>query len=219
MALKLAEEQALRELQEAKEEEANNPMKLLENRTEQSRNEIELLESLEELKDLNQRHENIDYEALLHQYDPRESIQQREERLARLDEEYIKTIKFQGNGNSSKRVIAEEIIEDVKEEESDEISKKKPKIDSFAPKLPKPISNNKKPLVLVKKKEPSVATVSKASITTATNSSKNNDAVSDSTSNKEIGALHEDKAANESNKPSGLSLLCDYSDSNSDDDT
>jgi len=47
MALKLAEEQARREEQELREEEANNPMKLLENRTQQSRNEIEMIESLE----------------------------------------------------------------------------------------------------------------------------------------------------------------------------
>lgn len=90
MALKLAEEQAKREDDELKEEEANNPMKLLENRTEQSKNEIELLESLEELKDLNSRHETIDYEALLQQYDPSESIQQREERLAKADDDYVK---------------------------------------------------------------------------------------------------------------------------------
>ncbi|XP_028159500.1 splicing factor YJU2-like [Ostrinia nubilalis] len=47
-ALKLAEEQTKREEEEQKEEEANNPMKLLEYRTEQSTQEIELLESLEE---------------------------------------------------------------------------------------------------------------------------------------------------------------------------
>ena len=207
MALKLAEEQALRELQEAKEEEANNPMKLLENRTEQSRNEIELLESLEELKDLNQRHENIDYEALLHQYNPKETVQQREERLARLDEEYIKTIKFQGSGKSSKRIIAEEIVEDVKDEE--EVSKKKPKIDSFAPKLPKPISS-RKPLVLVKKKEPVVSTQSKVSNST-TNSSETPTQNSNEKSNS--AESNEEKS---STKTSGLSLLCDYSDSNSD---
>jgi Saf4/Yju2 protein len=149
MALKLAEEQALREFQEAKEEEASNPMKLLENRTQQSKNEIELLESLEELKDLNQRHETIDYEALLHQYDPTETIQQREERLAKLDDDYVKTIKFQGSASTAKRIVAEEIIEDVTEE----IPLKKAKIE------PKPVSTiksavlNKKPLVLVKKKE------------------------------------------------------------------
>ncbi|KAJ6637330.1 Splicing factor YJU2 [Pseudolycoriella hygida] len=65
MALKLAEEQAKREEDDLKEEEASNPMKLLENRTQQSRNEIELLESLEELKDLNRRQLRVDYDTLL----------------------------------------------------------------------------------------------------------------------------------------------------------
>lgn len=90
MALKLAEEQALREEQEAKEEEANNPMKLLENRTKQSKNEIELLESLEELKDLNRRQQVVDFDTMLSAYDPTISQREREERLQQLDEEYIK---------------------------------------------------------------------------------------------------------------------------------
>ena len=62
----------------------------LENRTEQSRNEIELLESLEELRDLNRRQQNIDYDTMLQQYDNTETVRQREERLAQLDEDYIK---------------------------------------------------------------------------------------------------------------------------------
>lgn len=193
MALKLAEEQALRELQEAKEEEASNPMKLLENRTEQSRNEIELLESLEELKDLNTRHENIDYEALLHQYDPAESVQQREERLARLDEEYVKTIKFQGT-SGKKRIVSEEIIEDV--QDSDEAPKRQ-KIETFTPKTQTLKINNgnaKKPLVLVKKKA-AVAT---------TQSSKSAELTPPTT---------DDKI-----KPTGLSLLSAYSDSESSED-
>lgn len=193
MALKLAEEQALRELQEAKEEEASNPMKLLENRTEQSRNEIELLESLEELKDLNSRHENIDYEALLHQYDPAESIQQREERLARLDEEYVKTIKFQCT-SGKKRIVTEEIIEDV--QDIDEAPKRQ-KVESFAPKIQasKTNGNAKKPLVLVKKKE--VAT-------TITKSSNSTELTPPTTTDKI--------------KPTGLSLLSAYSDSESSED-
>lgn len=90
MALKLAEEQAKREEDDLKEEEASNPMKLLENRTQQSRNEIELLESLEELKDLNRRQLNVNYEEMLKQYVPQETPEQMEERLQCLDEEYIK---------------------------------------------------------------------------------------------------------------------------------
>ncbi|XP_059608922.1 splicing factor YJU2 [Phlebotomus argentipes] len=107
MALKLAEEQAKKEEEELREEEANNPMKLLENRTQQSRNEIELLESLEELKDLNRRQQTVDYEQMLQQYDTTETAKDREERLARLDEEYIKTVNF---GNSAGKVVAEEEV-------------------------------------------------------------------------------------------------------------
>jgi hypothetical protein len=90
MALKLAEEQAIREEEEAREEEASNPMKLLENRTKQSKNEIELLESLEELKDLNRRQQAVDYDSMLLAYDPTISEREREEKLQQLDDEYIK---------------------------------------------------------------------------------------------------------------------------------
>lgn len=130
MALKLAEEQARREEEEERAEEANNPMKLLEKRTEQSRNEIDLLESLEELKDLNRRHQSVDYEGMLDQYNDKETPEEREARLAKLDEEYIKTIKFGASASSApssgaaaasgtKRVIVEEeIIEEPHPEQN-----------------------------------------------------------------------------------------------------
>lgn len=119
MALKLAEEQAQRELDELKEEEANNPMKLLENRTEQSRNEIELLESLEELRDLNRRQQTVDYEQMLQQFNPAETEQERELRQQREDEEYIKTVQFGASGSGLKRVLVAEKKEEVKKEEND----------------------------------------------------------------------------------------------------
>uniref|UniRef100_A0A182S8N4 Splicing factor YJU2 n=1 Tax=Anopheles maculatus TaxID=74869 RepID=A0A182S8N4_9DIPT len=118
MALKLAEEQARREEEEAREEEATNPMKLLENRTQQSRNEIELLESLEELRDLNRRQQDIDYDSMLQQYDRSETIREREERQERQDEEFIKSVKFQSK-SGVKRVATEIIVEEVKEETPD----------------------------------------------------------------------------------------------------
>lgn len=90
MALKLAEEQALREEEEAREEEANNPMKLLENRTKQSKNEIELLESLEELRDLNKRQQVVDYDTMLLTYDTSLTEREREEKMQQMDDEYIK---------------------------------------------------------------------------------------------------------------------------------
>lgn len=92
MALKLAEEQALREEEELKEEEANNPMKLLENRTQQSKNEIELLESLEELKDLNRRQQAVDYDSMLQTFDTSLSRRELEEKMQQMDEEYIKLV-------------------------------------------------------------------------------------------------------------------------------
>ena len=86
MALKLAEEQAFEEERLLREQEANNPMKLLENRTEQSKNEIERLENLEMLKDLNKRLVNVDYDSILTKY----SHKMTEDQLRQLDLDYIK---------------------------------------------------------------------------------------------------------------------------------
>lgn len=112
MALKLAEEQAKKEEDDLREEEANNPMKLLENRTQQSRNEIELLESLEELRDLNRRQQSVDYDTMLQQFNTAETERERQERLEKLDDEYVKTVNFQSNRRGVKRVAAEEIIDE-----------------------------------------------------------------------------------------------------------
>ncbi|KAL1462221.1 hypothetical protein WDU94_014074 [Cyamophila willieti] len=68
MALKKAEEQAKREEEEEKEADANNPMKMLENRTEQSKQEMELVEALEELRELNVRQGNVDFDQMLSKY-------------------------------------------------------------------------------------------------------------------------------------------------------
>jgi len=83
MALKLAQEQEKREEDAEKEEEATNPMKLLENRTQQSKQEIELMESLEELRDLNRRQGNVDYDTMLSKYNPAEL----KEQIKRMQEE------------------------------------------------------------------------------------------------------------------------------------
>merc|ERR1711860_336640 len=55
-----AEKQAESEEKAHQEELKNNPMKLLEERTEQSKNEMELMESLEELQELNKRTVKVD---------------------------------------------------------------------------------------------------------------------------------------------------------------
>lgn len=130
MALKLAEEQARKELDELKEEEANNPMKLLENRTEQSRNEIELLESLEELRDLNRRQQSVDFDTMLLQFNPTETEQEREARLAKQDEEFIKTVKFGAEAaeNGLKRSLVKDEVdkEDGEAEAEEDVKIKRP---------------------------------------------------------------------------------------------
>jgi len=87
-------------------------MKLLENRTKQSKNEIELLESLEELKDLNKRQQVVDFDTMLSGYDSSLSQREREEKLRQLDEEYIKTVKFSGS-QKRKVVVEEQVVEEV----------------------------------------------------------------------------------------------------------
>lgn len=59
-------EKAAEQVQKAYEEELKtNPMKLLEERTEQSKNEMDRLEALEELQQQNKREIKIDYEGML----------------------------------------------------------------------------------------------------------------------------------------------------------
>ncbi|XP_051827880.1 splicing factor YJU2 [Antechinus flavipes] len=67
-AEKLLEEEEKRVQKEREDEELNNPMKVLENRTKDSKLEMEVLENLQELKELNQRQANVDFEAMLQQH-------------------------------------------------------------------------------------------------------------------------------------------------------
>eukprot|EP00795_Rhopilema_esculentum_P003291 gene3291-1623_t len=81
-AFRLAKKQEERLKQEKEEEELNNPMKALENRTMESRQEMEMLEKLEELKDINARHAAVDHDQLI-----RDHILVSEEELKRKQEE------------------------------------------------------------------------------------------------------------------------------------
>ncbi|NWU34791.1 YJU2 factor, partial [Hylia prasina] len=74
-AEKLLEEEEKRLQKEREEEELNNPMKVLENRARDSKLEMEVLENLQELKELNQRQANMDFEAILKQYKETEEEQ------------------------------------------------------------------------------------------------------------------------------------------------
>ncbi|XP_072941903.1 splicing factor YJU2 [Epargyreus clarus] len=221
MALKLAEEQAKREEEEQKEEEANNPMKLLEYRTEQSRQEIELLESLEELKELNRRQRTVDYEGMLKQYQP-ETAEERKAREKKEDDDFIKSIKF--SGTSKTKVVSEEIIEDV-DEEGEPVAKvaKKDNIPSKPVQTKNKESWNKSigiiskknPLVNLVKSKKAPETVVKSSSQESNSQTSKNEKSTSSKDTKPITAVP-DKSG--STVPtSGLSLLANYSGSDSSD--
>ncbi|XP_011745916.2 splicing factor YJU2 isoform X1 [Macaca nemestrina] len=78
-AEKLLEEEEKRVQKEREDEELNNPMKVLENRTKDSKLEMEVLENLQELKDLNQRQAHVDFEAMLRQHRLSEEERRRQE--------------------------------------------------------------------------------------------------------------------------------------------
>lgn len=80
-ALKLAEDQAAKEAEEVKETIEANPMLLLENRTQQSQYEMEVLENLEDLRELNERHAGLDLVKMVGKFDDARKLteEQREE--------------------------------------------------------------------------------------------------------------------------------------------
>uniref|UniRef100_A0A3Q3WGR6 Splicing factor YJU2 n=1 Tax=Mola mola TaxID=94237 RepID=A0A3Q3WGR6_MOLML len=79
-AEKLIEEEEKRIQLEREEEELNNPMKVLENRTKDSKMEMEVLENLQELKDLNQRQAQVDFEGMIDRYRELERIEKEREK-------------------------------------------------------------------------------------------------------------------------------------------
>ncbi|KAF7692503.1 splicing factor YJU2-like [Silurus meridionalis] len=88
-AEKLIEEEEKKIQQDREEEELNNPMKVLENRTRDSKLEMEVLENLQELKELNQRQARVDFESMLQKYrelEKRQKIQEQEEDERELQE-------------------------------------------------------------------------------------------------------------------------------------
>ncbi len=64
-AERIAEMEEERVVQEKEEEEANNPMLALENRTKESRREMDVLDALEEIRDFNARNAQVKFEELM----------------------------------------------------------------------------------------------------------------------------------------------------------
>ena len=104
-ALAKAEKIAEEEQKARKQELEDNPMKMLEERTEASKNEMARMEALEELQDLNKRTIKVDYGTMLDKYDRlREASAKREEEE---DEAFIKSIfgKDGDSGGTVKRIV------------------------------------------------------------------------------------------------------------------
>ncbi|XP_042198651.1 splicing factor YJU2 isoform X2 [Callorhinchus milii] len=86
----LLEQEEKRLQKEREDEELNNPMKVLENRTKDSKLEMEVLENLQELKELNQRQANVDFEGMLQKYQKFEEEQK--QRQQEEDEQETKSM-------------------------------------------------------------------------------------------------------------------------------
>ncbi|XP_076013975.1 splicing factor YJU2 [Genypterus blacodes] len=107
-AEKLIEEEEKRVQKEREDEELNNPMKVLENRTKDSKMEMEVLENLQELKELNQRQAQVDFEGMIDQYREME----RREREREKDEDEQET----------KEMLDRALVKRLRDSDSDEES-------------------------------------------------------------------------------------------------
>lgn len=118
--IRLAEKQAELEAKQEKEEEANNPMKILENRTRDSRREMAILETLEDIRELNAAHASVDPKILLQeQQELKKNVLKMQEEE---DEEEIRRIFGKKN--------YEEVIDDHETEKVNEEPCKKNKLEN-----------------------------------------------------------------------------------------
>jgi len=123
-ALRTAEQLAIKEQKEKEDELKNNPMKVLENRSLKSQQEIEMIETLEELRQIRKNQNEVDTQAFLTQTS--KSAKEMAEQLAKQqeeeDEEFIKSV-FRG----VKRLEPNKTSDEGAEEKS--AIEKKPKLD------------------------------------------------------------------------------------------
>ena len=89
-AERLAELEVERLQEEKEEEEANNPMLALENRTKESRREMDVLDALEEIRDWNARNAHVKFDDLMSRH--LESEERAREREEREDEELVSSV-------------------------------------------------------------------------------------------------------------------------------
>jgi hypothetical protein len=131
------------------EEEKGDTMKALENRTLDSKIEMDIIEALDEIKSLNAKNAKIDHETLLKYH--QQAYEEHNNKLHEEDEEELKSISFK-NSNSVKRLIEEEDDQD-----GDEASTKKVKTSATTTAQPASNSSNgngTKPLFSFQKRVP-----------------------------------------------------------------
>jgi hypothetical protein len=111
-SVRLAEKQAELEEKQKKEEEENNPMKVLENRTRDSRREMAIIETLEDLRELNAANASVDTETLIkveHEYNKqllKLQQQEDEEEVKKILSKSVKNESINGGQSNSEEIIS-----------------------------------------------------------------------------------------------------------------
>ncbi|KAL7631455.1 UNVERIFIED_CONTAM: hypothetical protein RMT77_018248 [Armadillidium vulgare] len=218
-ALKLAEEQAAREEREAKEEIESNPMLLLENRTQQSQHEMEVLESLEDLRELNERHAGVDLNSITQKYEEDRKLTKEQE------EEVEKLVALKALGYE---VVEGKLIKRVKADNDEENPCKKLKSNLFSSgsstdvlvensaKKNKSLKSKLSGLVKISKKNETPQEENLKTSGNSNNSKEGKNLQSSATPSFSKGNTETKLSTN--NTSSGLSLLGNYSDSESNSD-
>ena len=112
-------------------------MKLLEARTEASKNEMERMEAIEELQEMNKRSVKIDYDSMLDKYDKlREQEARRQEQE---DDDFVKSVfgKDAASGSKVKRIVED----DDGSSDEDKPRTKLPKVEKATDILGNPIES------------------------------------------------------------------------------
>lgn len=188
-------------LAKQEEEDEANPMKALEKRTEESKNEMDVIDALEELKDLNARYANADIDSMLDTVTSKKTPQE----LADAEDARHAAEVFE-----QKRKKVKRLEDETTNKESDDVNvisnfslNKTEELSALAPSVPKPKTSKLNNLVVRKRKlKPETPTIS---IITKTDKTV--------LSNAPISDISKDKVESSTNK---LSLLADYSCSDSD---
>ena len=125
-AEKLAELEEERLQQEREEDEANNPMLALENRTKESRREMDVLDALEDIRDWNARNAQVKFEDLMerHLESERKALDEQE----KADEALVKKV-FGRERDTIRRLNDDPDEEEEGEEFIKPSASKKPKMD------------------------------------------------------------------------------------------